>query len=175
MIQVSDNLAARLPFGKIDQVCVVTPDLRRAMEQYRSLLGLEPWRILGFGPDTVRRLTYRGRPATYRMLVAFAQLGSLQYELIQPLEGPTIYHEFLERNPGGGIHHFGVWVPSLEAAVAQARALGFAEIQGGRGTGLGDDGGFAYLDTESALGAILELIEVPRERRAPQEVYPPAS
>ena len=145
------------------------------MEQYRSLLGLEPWRILGFGPDTVRELTYRGRPATYRMLVAFAQYGPLQYELIQPLEGPTIYHEFLEQHPSGGIHHFGTWVPSLEEALARARALGFTEIQGGRGTGLGGDGGFAYLDTEATLGAIFELIEVPKERRAPQEIYPPVS
>lgn len=170
---MSDIATARLPFGKIDQICVVTPDLRRAMERYRSLLGIEPWRILDFGPDTVRALTYRGQPASYRMLVAFAQYGALQYELIQPIEGPTIYHEFLDRHPDGGIHHFGCWVPNLEAAVAQARALGFTEIQGGRGTGLGGDGGYAYLDTEDALGAILELIEVPRERRAPQEIYPP--
>ncbi|MGH7862039.1 MAG: VOC family protein [Candidatus Dormibacteraceae bacterium] len=169
---MSDNPSPRLPFGKIDQVCVVTPDLRQAMERYRALLGLAPWRILGFGPDTVRELTYRGRPAGYRMLVAFAQFGALQYELIQPLEGPTIYHEFLERHPAGGIHHFGCWVPDLEAALAQARALGFRVIQGGRGTGLGGDGGFAYLDTEASLGAILELIEVPGDRRAPQEIYP---
>lgn len=166
------DATARFPFDKIDQVCVVTRDLRRSMEQYRALLGLEPWRILSFGPDTVRVLNYRGQPASYRMLVAFAQYGPLQYELIQPLEGPTIYHEFLEQR-GEGIHHFGVWVPDLEEALSQARALGFQEIQGGRGTGLQGDGGFAYLDTEKALGALIELIELPRERRAPIDVYPP--
>lgn len=169
---MTDANAGRLPIDKIDQVCVVTDDLRRSMEHYRSLLGLAPWRILPFGPDTVRELTYRGKPARYRMLVAFAQLGPLQYELIQPIEGPSIYHEFLAQNPRGGIHHFGIWVPSLADALAQVQALGFTEIQGGRGTGLGGDGGYAYLDTDKALGAIFELIELPKERRAPTEVYP---
>lgn len=169
---MNDALIGRLPFDRIDQVCVVTRDLRRSMEQYRALLGLEPWRILDFGPDTVRALNYRGQPARYRMRVAFAQYGPLQYELIQPLEGPTIYHEFLDQR-GEGIHHFGAWVPDLEEALNRARALGFQEIQGGRGTGLQGDGGFAYLDTEKALGATIELIELPRERRAPIEVYPP--
>lgn len=171
MTEVTDTTTGRLPFGGFDQVCVVTRDLRRSMEHYRALLGLEPWRILDFGPDTVRELNYRGQPARYRMLVAFAQCGPLQYELIQPLEGPTIYHEFLDRN-GEGIHHFGVWIPNLEESLARARALGFQEIQGGRGTGRGGDGGFAYLDTDQSLGAIFELIELPKERRAPIEVFP---
>jgi catechol 2,3-dioxygenase-like lactoylglutathione lyase family enzyme len=162
----------RLPIAKIDQVCVVTPDLRRSMESYRASLGIEPWRILTFGSETVRELNYRGKPATYRMLVALAQLGGLQYELIQPLQGPSIYHEFLERNGGAGLHHFGVWIPSLAEGLAAARAAGFAEIQGGRGTGLDGDGGFAYLDTEETLGAIFELIELPKRRKATPEVYP---
>jgi methylmalonyl-CoA/ethylmalonyl-CoA epimerase len=161
------------PIAKIDQVCVVTPDLRRSLESYRARLGLAPWRILTFSPETVRELNYRGKPARYSMLVALAQLGGLQYELIQPLQGPTIYHEFLERNGGEGIHHFGVWVPSLVEALQAAREAGFEEIQGGRGTGLDGDGGFAYLDTDKALGAIFELIELPKRRRATPEVYPP--
>lgn len=166
-----EAIIGRLPIPRIDQVGIVTRDLRRAMEHYRQLLGLAPWRVLEFGPDTVQRLTYRGQPAEYRMLIALAQFGPLQYELIQPLQGPTIYHEFLDRQ-GEGIHHFGVWVPSLDAALAEARALGFEEIQGGRGTGVAGDGGYAYLDTERALGAIFELIEVPKERRALVEMYP---
>lgn len=161
----------RLPISKIDQVCVVVRDLRRAMDQYRSKLGLEPWRIYTFGAPRVKDMTYRGQPANFSMHVAFAQFGAVQFELIQPLTGPTIYHEFLERN-GEGIHHFGVWVPNLDRAIAEARAAGFEVIQSGRRYGVRGDGGFAYLDTERALGAIYELIEVPAERYPPDEVYP---
>ncbi len=161
----------RLPISKIDQVCVVARDLRRAMEQYRLKLGLEPWRIYTFGAPRVKDMTYRGQPADFSMRVAFAQFGAIQFELIQPLTGPTIYDELLERS-GEGIHHFGVWVPNLDRAVSEARTAGFEVIQSGRGYGVHGDGGFAYLDTDRALGAIYELIEVPAERYPPDEVYP---
>lgn len=161
----------RLPISKIDQVCVVVRDLHRAMDQYWSLLGIGPWSVYTFGAPIVKDITYRGRPVDSSMRVAFAQNGALQIELIQPLRGPTIYHEFLERN-GEGIHHFGVRVPSLEKAVAEARAAGFEVIQSGRGYGANGDGGYAYLGTEDALGAIYELIELPSERRPPEEIYP---
>ncbi len=163
----------RLPFSKIDQVCVVVRDLRRAMERYRRLLNLFPWRIYTFSAPVVQDMTYRGKPADYSMRVAFTQCGPVQFELIEPLKGPTIYHEFLERH-GEGIHHFGVWVPNLEQAVAEARLAGFEVIQSGRGYGVRGDGGYAYLNTEMALGAIYELIEVPSERRPPEEIYPPS-
>lgn len=162
----------RLPIDHIDQVCVVTPDLRRSMERHRTMLGLAPWRILPFGPNTVRELNYRGKPAQYRVLAAFAQLGGLQYELIQPLQGPSIYHEFLDHHGGEGLHHFGVRVPNLNEALTEAWSAGFEEIQGGRGIGIDGDGGFAYLDTEDPLGITYELIEVPRRMRASSEVDP---
>ncbi len=161
----------RLPFSKIDQICVVVRDIHAAMEQYRTLMGLGPWRVYTFSAPRVKDMTYRGKPAEYSMRVAFAQCGALQFELIQPVQGPTIYHEFLERN-GEGIHHFGVWVPSLTRAIEDARAAGFDVIQSGRGYGVRGDGGYAYLDTEKVLGAIYELIEIPAERYPPDEVYP---
>lgn len=164
-------LEPRLPFSRVDQVCVVVRNLHRAMEQYHRLLGVGPWRVYTFGAPRVKQMTYRGQPADFRMNVALTQCGAVQLELIEPLQGPTIYHEMLERH-GEGIHHFGVWVPSLDEAVAQARAAGFEVIQSGRGYGVQGDGGFAYLGTEETLGAIFELIEVPSERYPPDEVYP---
>lgn len=161
----------RLPISKIDQVSVVVRDLRRSMEEYRVRLGLEPWAIFTFDSTQLHDLTFRGKPAEYSMRVAFAQYGAVQFELIQPLKGPTLYHEFLERN-GEGIHHFGIRVPNLDQAIAEARAAGFEVVQSGRGTGVAGDGGYAYLDTDKSLGAIYELIELPAERRQPEEVYP---
>ena len=160
-----------LPISKIDQICVVVRDLHQAMEDYWSRLGVGPWRVYTFSAPLVKDMTYRGQPADYSMRLALAQCGALQLELIQPLKGPTLYHEFLDRN-GEGLHHFGVWVPNLEQAVAQARAAGFEVIQSGRHYGRGGDGGYAYLDTDKVLGAIYELIEVPAERFPPDEVFP---
>jgi hypothetical protein len=163
----------RLPISRVDQVCVVVRDLRRAMHQYWSLLGIGPWRAYTYGPPLVKDMTYRGRPASFRMRVALAQAGPVIFELVEPVDGPSVYHELLEQH-GEGIHHFGCIVPSLDAAIAEARAAGFEVIQSGRGYGVRGDGGFAYLSTQDALGATFEVIEIPVERVEPEEVYPPA-
>jgi hypothetical protein len=57
--------------------------------------------------------------------------------------------------------------------VAEAVRKGYAVLQSGRGYGARADGGHAYLDTESTLGMILEVIGVPQERVAPEAVFPP--
>jgi methylmalonyl-CoA/ethylmalonyl-CoA epimerase len=106
------------------------------------------------------------------MRLAFCFSDNVQHELIQPLDGPSIYHDFLAERPGGGLHHIGLVVPHLDPAVAQMEAAGYRVIQGGRGYGLRGDGGFAYFDTEPTLGVLLELIERPAERVAPEMVYP---
>ncbi len=158
---------------RIDQVCVVVRDLETALARYWTNLGIGPWRVYTFSAPIVRDMTYRGRPADFAMRVAFAQVGSLMLELLQPLRGPSIYEEFLARC-GEGLHHVGLYVPNLDQALQAAQAAGFAVLQSGRGYGLTGDGGFAYLDTEAQLGVIVELIEAPRQRRPPDFIYPPA-
>ena len=116
-------------------------------------------------------MTFRGQPADYEMRLAFCQTPTVMLELIQPTRGPTLYHEFLDAK-GEGMHHFGVFIPSLEEGIAQARAAGFQVIMSGHGTGVNDDGGYAYLDTEEKLGTLFELIEAPSIRRPPEEIYP---
>ena len=141
------------------------------MRQYWDMLGIGPWVVYTYGPPFVPVQTFRGRSQPYRMRLALAQLRSVMVELIQPLSGESIYLEHLERK-GPGLHHVGVFVPSFDAALEEAAKRGYTVLQMGRGYGRWGDGGFAYLDTEDALGMILELIEVPRERFPPEKVYP---
>ena len=158
------------PVAKIDQICVVVRDLRRAMEHYVSVLGIGPWRVYTYGNPLIRRMTFRGQPADFQMHLAFCQTPSIQLELIEPTRGPSLYLEFLEKK-GEGIHHFGTFVPNLDEGIAKARAAGFAVLMSGHGTGPNGDGGFAYLGTEASLNAIFELIEAPSVRYPPEEIY----
>ncbi|MGE3269932.1 MAG: VOC family protein, partial [Chloroflexota bacterium] len=133
--------------------------------------GIGPWTVVTFGPDTVRELIYRGRPVPYRMRGAYAMLENVQLELIESLEGPNIYEEFLAAH-GEGMHHVGVRVPDLRAAIAEMESRGHVMIQAGYGTGTEGEGGYAYFETDGALGTIVELIELPRQRKAPPTIYP---
>jgi hypothetical protein len=108
----------------------------------------------------------RGEPKEYRMKIAFAKMGAIQLELIQPLS-ESIYTEFLNEK-GEGIHHIGCYVDDLDTAVAIVEKQGINVIQSGKRPG----GGYAYLDTEGTMGAIFELIRRPTSTPTPEEIWP---
>ena len=74
---------------------------------------------------------------------------------------------------GYGVHHFGILVEDMAAAIKEGEAAGFEMTQDGSGFGKGGDGHYAYLDTEDAIGVTLELIQRPAERIPPDKIYPP--
>jgi methylmalonyl-CoA/ethylmalonyl-CoA epimerase len=165
-MRVIDVLAGR----PISQVGIVVRDLEHALEGYSARWGLGPWAGYLYGPSTVPRLTYRGEPGRYSMRLALAG-RSPQVELLQPLEGPSIYHEWLDSGRAG-LHHVAVLVDTLEAAIQSMGAAGYDVLQSGQGYGLDGDGGYAYFDTESDFDVIIEAIEVPQSRRRPDFVWP---
>ncbi len=91
------------------------------------------------------------------MKVGFAKVGSLELEPIEPLEGESIYKEFLEKT-GGGIHHIQTYYPKLEDMLkdlTQLEKQGLKVIQSGW---VSNTCHFAYVDTEATLGVVYELL-----------------
>uniref|UniRef100_UPI000CE5586C VOC family protein n=1 Tax=Arthrobacter sp. B0490 TaxID=2058891 RepID=UPI000CE5586C len=104
-----------------------------------------------------------GEPGRFAMDLAMSGSGP-QIELIQPLAGPSIYHEFLDSGRVG-LHHLGVFVDDLDQAIAIMAEAGYIVTQTARGYGQNGDGGFAYFDTERDLHVVIEAIEIPSQRR----------
>ena len=138
---------------------------------YWEHLGLRPWTIVTFGPETVRALYFRGCRAAFRMRAAFAMTDNIQLEIIESLDGPNIYEEFLSTH-GEGMHH-GLRVPDVRGAAADMEARGHEVVQAGYGTGTSGEGGFACFEMHGALGTVIEFIELPRKRIATAASYPP--
>lgn len=155
----------------VDQVAVVVRDLDAAMERYVSEFGLGPWAVYTFSPNWIRDMTFRGESRGYTMKLALADVGGMMYELIEPVQGPNAYEEFLEVN-GEGLHHLGYFVEDLDAAIRYMEGKGYNLLQSGRGMGVDDDGGYAYFETEGALGCIVEAIEMPRQMPDPEYTHP---
>lgn len=89
--------------GKLIEICFVTADHRRTMEEpgasrHRTLAGVHLRLDDGHGPYLPRR----GRGL--RDQVCFADVGDLAVEIMQPLYGPSIFQEFLDTR-GEGIQH----------------------------------------------------------------------
>jgi methylmalonyl-CoA/ethylmalonyl-CoA epimerase len=163
-----------LPFLRegVAQVGFVVPDLDAAVESWWRMFGVGPWQFFTYQPPLLKSMSYHGKPTEYRMRIALSWIGPLRIELIQPLEGDTVYADFV-RDHGYGIHHFGILTKDMKASLAQARAAGIAMTMDGAGFGKDGDGHYAYLDTEAALQTTIELIERPAGRVPPEKEYPP--
>ena len=163
-----------LPFlqNGVTQVCILVPKLEPVVEAYYKLFGIGPWQFYTYAKPLLKKMSYMGKPADYSMRIALSYMGSTRIELIEPLEGNTVYADYIHEH-GYGVQHFGLVVDDMKTALAQAEAAGLTMTMDGSGFGLDGDGHYAYLDTEKTLGITLELIERPRGRVKPEKVYPP--
>jgi len=163
----------KLPFlaSGIAQVALVVEDLDEAMKQYWEMFGIGPWHVYTYEKPLVQEMSYHGEPADYSMRLGLSYCGPMRIELIEVGRGNTVYADFV-REHGYGVHHFGILVEDMDAAIAEAEAAGVAMTQDGKGFGRDGDGHYAYLDTEQRLGVTLELIERPKGRVTPERIYP---
>lgn len=88
-----------------------------------------------------------------------------QYELIEPLAGPSIHADWLAER-GEGFHHVAYVVDSLAAVTADMEAAGHPAIARIHSFGAAGDGAAAYYDTADALGFLVEAVEPPGEMPA---------
>ncbi len=160
--------------GAIEHVAVLVRDLDRAMEHYTNDLGIGPWAVYTLNPDWIRDMTVHGEEQGYVYTLALCSVGPVLYELMESVQGPNIYEEFLNEH-GEGLHHLGYFVEDIDAEISKMESRGFSMLQSGRGFGANDDGAYAYFDTERALGCILEALEMPQEMPPPHRTYPAQS
>jgi methylmalonyl-CoA/ethylmalonyl-CoA epimerase len=126
--------------------------LKAGEEAMRTVLGCGE-----FAEFTMKqKWTLRGQPASGELAPGDARTGNVQIELMQPLSGETIQHEFLAVH-GPGPHHHGFLVDDLDAAVAAAERDGFRQAKSGRFSSVR----VSFIDTYPELGLYFELIEDP--------------
>ena len=83
----------------IAQIGIVVENAAKAAAQYETLLGIGPW---SFVDQPVLDEQDRGS-----VTVGTATHEGLQFQLIQPASGSSLFHEYLKRH-GDGIHHIGL-------------------------------------------------------------------
>ncbi|HLI01410.1 MAG TPA: VOC family protein [Acidimicrobiales bacterium] len=153
------------------QVALVVEDLDVAVKLWHERLGIGPWTAWHLGPHVFSEMRYRGEPASFEFRHALCWQGDMQFELVQPLSGPSIFSDHLGRC-GPGLQHIGKYVDDHPAAVEAIVADGFTPLQSARGFGADGDGAFAYFQAPG-LDVIVELISPPERRIEPEFVYPP--
>ena len=141
-------MARKLELKTVDQIGIVVKDVDKVIESWSSLFGIGPWTIREMsGTDA------KGR--SWKVRLAFAYLGPVQIELIQPVEGRIFHSAFLETQ-GEGLHHLGFYVDDVDGEAANL-------VEQGAKILFANPGAFAYLDTGGPGGVIFELIRRPAQ------------
>ncbi len=157
----------RIKVGEISQIGMVVKDLMKSLENYWKTLGMGPWRIYTFEPPAFTEPMIRGKLVPYSMRLAVTEIGQMQYELIEPLEGPSIYKEFLA-SKGEGLHHFQTRLEDVTRELAEFKRLGIDVLMSGKFRG----GEFYYMDTEPILGTVYEIVKRRSTEIPADDIYP---
>jgi methylmalonyl-CoA/ethylmalonyl-CoA epimerase len=141
--------------AQISQVALVVRDLEQAMKAYHDMLGWGPFNVYEHVPPALHDTFVRGKPVKYTMLGAETNVHGIGFEIIQPLEGPSIYKEWLDQH-GEGFHHLAVMKHGAEDSAAFKKEMavkGAQVLMSGR---IGETIEFYYLDTVPAVKIIIE-------------------
>jgi hypothetical protein len=143
-------------FGPVRQNGYVIRDIDAAMKHWSEVLGVGPW----FYIDRVQTdwFRHRGVDSAVEMSIALANTGDLQIELIQQRnDAPSMYKEFLDAGHEG-LHHLAYWSHDYQGLYDRAADLGYRV--GHEGQIGGEQGRFAYFDTEAHPGTIIEISDI---------------
>jgi hypothetical protein len=143
-------------FGAVAQNGYVVRDLAAAMDHWITVMGVGPW--FYFERVAIDWFRHRGADSAVEISVALANSGDLQIELIQQRnDAPSMYREFLAAGREG-LQHMAYWTTEYQALYDRALALGYRVGQEGQIGGV--QGRFAYFDTETHPGTVIEISDV---------------
>ena len=155
---VAEDSPAKVQCKGINQVAIVVKDLDTVAKHYWNILGIGPWYIYQWEAPLVYDRKYRGQTVWAREKIALAQVGGVQLELVQPVEGPSIYRDWLDEQ-GEGLHHMNFLVDDVDETVTMLTQQGFPSIQSGRFEPKEEKGAYNYIDIKP-LRAIWEPVHL---------------
>jgi methylmalonyl-CoA/ethylmalonyl-CoA epimerase len=129
----------------LSHVSIVVPSLDAAAKRLREVYGLEIGEVRTNEQQGVR--------------MAYVELPNARIELMEPSRSDSPVSKFLERNPGGGIHHFCLGVDDVAATAKDVTGKGVRVLGGGGEQRNVHGERIAFLHPKDFLGALVELEE----------------
>lgn len=152
------RLRNRVNERRLTQINVVTDDVNRTVSELTALLRIGPWSIGTLNNQTVSDpgILVDGTltEPEFHFQLGITFYSNIEFEVIQPITGPTVYRDFLKRH-GCGFHHIKEVIPpsKWKETLERYRKIGLQLSMKGR---VGPTC-FAYLDSEKLFDFIVEL------------------
>ena len=145
-------------FGPIRQMAYVVRDIAPAMRHWIDVMGVGPFFYLE--GHTAPNSTYRGKPSSPTLSIAFAQCGSMQIELLQPLnDAPSLLTDFIKAGREG-LQHVAFWTTSFDADIERYQKLGYKLVQTGGMAGPNNGNAFFEAEGYPAVAHAIEISDI---------------
>lgn len=140
--------------SSIVQVGIVVADVEATARAWSRILGLPMPEIRITDEFDFAHTQYQGTPTFARARLAFLNVGQMDIELLEPIGGPSAWHDHLQQH-GPSMHHVAFEIAGMGEKRAFLDDQGLKLLQSGEFVG----GRYACFDSQARLGAILELLE----------------
>lgn len=138
------------------QIALICKDVEAAKQEYARMWGVPVPPTCDGGAYEVTGCEYKGNPApTSSCKMAFFELGTIQFEIIEPYGGASTWQDYLDET-GGGLHHIAYNVKDIDESIRECEAFGMQLTQYGKYNDA--SGAYAYLDARKQLGCYIELL-----------------
>lgn len=138
---------------KILQINIVVKNVEKTIKNF-EIYGVGPWTRDNGISEVLRDRTVYGRECDYEFYAAFANIGDIEIELIQPIDEKSDYYRFLMEH-GEGIHHIAI-KHNKENFKKLMTERNISILQSGYWEGFGK---YTYYDTFDDLGLVLEVYD----------------
>jgi len=142
------------------QIGIQVKDVKSTSKLLSLLLGIDSWRFEKWDSNNItddKSIFHNGEKVTeWKCLLAFSNLGNLEIELIENINGNSCYKEF-EKEHGYGIRHLMFKVKeNLKEYIDYFTSLGFNVS-----TSLYNQDSivWAVIDTKDSIGFDIEIIQ----------------
>ncbi|MFC1993632.1 VOC family protein [Chloroflexota bacterium] len=141
----------------IEHIGIVVQDIQKAAHFYSITLGTSQFRIFELNvTDEMLQGFTQGKTSIGKLKIGIAQKGNLIFELIEIVEGRTIYKEFIDAI--GANVHLGFDVDDLDRALSDLDGQGVEVFLRGQTS----DGEVAFVGGEGTGNILIELMQSER-------------
>jgi len=150
----------------IVQIGILVRNVDEAVRQYAKLLGVGDWNINYVDTENGKGQNFRtaNSEVAVKAKIAWATIGGVELELIEPQDTTSVYAQHLESH-GPGVHHVMFGTDDYDRTAGSLKEGGVERILSGELQATR----FQLFDTRDTLGLISELAEgdalVPDESR----------
>ena len=167
---MAQNSAAKIKIDGISQVAIAVNNLEEVAENFWKIMGIGPWMIFNWEAPLVYDRKYKGAFSQASEKIAITQVGDCWLELVQPVEGASIYADHIKEH-GESYHHLQFLTEDVDGASQILIDNGFESIQSGRFGPVEYNGAYNYINMPQ-LGAIWEPAHIGEEIGAEPRMFP---